>query len=468
MGLRAKFVLVIVLTFLLVFGATTVVLVRDTKNSLRGDLNTKSKLFADLATKPIGDTFLIYKDSGTERILEQTRHFTDLNPDITDVSVVDINGQLQFSLSGSKSSTVPKQQLTNFDPSYEYDNSGFISRVTSPFIEDTGVHKYDLVYSVTNKNVLEQISKTEQAIILFALLGLALAAVITYGLINWLFLRPIQKVSRQALIISAGNLVQQVIVANHDEIGDLAGAVNKMSEALKADINKLKESDKLKSEFMMITSHNLRTPMTIINGYLEQIVREAPELHTSKALNLIAINIQRLNAFIEDMLTISQIEAGGRMDSDETTGLSGFLDNIGKEFQVLADQKRVKFVASVNTGDRQAKIGQAYLRSVIWNLLDNALKFTPEGGEIQLSAVVSSAQTTIRIKDSGVGIAPEEVPKLFTKFHRGTSTMEYKYEGTGIGLYATKLIIERHNGTIDVASQIGHGSTFIVTLPVVA
>lgn len=466
LGLRAKFVLVIGLTFLLIFGVIATILVRDTGNNLRNDLNSKSKLFADLATKPIGDTFMVYKDSGTARILEQTRHFTDLNSDITDVAVVDVAGRVQFS-QNDKHAAVPAEQASSFNPVYGYDKDGFINQIITPFIEDTGAHKYNLVYSVSGANAQRIITKTERSIILFTLIGLVLSAVATYLLINWLFLRPIQKVSRQALIISAGNLAQQVSVSNSDEIGDLAGAVNKMSESLKADIIKLQETDKLKSEFMMISSHNLRTPLTIINGYLEEIMRSAPPPKLDEPLGLIAINVQRLNAFVEDILAITQLEGGNKLRSNETTKLASFLDKIVKEFKMLAEKKRLKFTVNMDVGAYQAQIGQAFLRSVIWNLLDNALKFTPNNGEIRLDVAVISSTVTIKISDTGAGIAPEEVPKLFTKFHRGTSTLEYKYEGTGIGLYATKLIIERHNGAVQVSSKLGQGSTFTVTLPVV-
>lgn len=464
LGLRAKFVLVIGLTFLIIFGVIATILVKDTGNNLRNDLNSKSKLFADLATKPIGDTFMVYKDSGTARILEQTRHFTDLNSDITNVSIVDVAGNMQFS-QDNKQAIVPVEQASSFNPVYGYDKNSFINQITTPFIEDTGAHKYNLVYSVSGVNAQRTITKTEQSIILFTLIGLILSSAATYLLINWLFLRPIQKVSRQALIISAGNLAQQVSVGNSDEIGDLARAVNKMSDYLKADIIKLQETDNLKNEFMMISSHNLRTPLTIINGYLDEIVRNKPALQISESLNMISSNVQRLNAFVEDMLAITQIEAGNELVSRDTTTLTPFLEKIVKEFQILAKQKNIKFTTSINTGESKVGISGVFLRSVIWNLLDNALKFTPSKGDVRLDVTVAQDQATMTVTDTGEGISLNEIPRLFTKFHRGTSTLEYKYEGTGIGLYATKLILERHNGTINASSKLGQGSVFTVTLP---
>lgn len=98
--------------------------------------------------------------------------------------------------------------------------------------------------------------------------------------------------------------------------------------------------------------------------------------------------------------------------------------------------------------------------------IGNVRKFTKTGGTIKLEALVDPGTVSIIVGDTGVGIAPDEVPKLFTKFHRGTSTLEYEYEGTGIGLYATKLVVEHHGGTIEAKSDFGKGSTFTAKLPI--
>lgn len=466
LGLRAKFVLVILVTLSVLFGVIAFILVRNTRASLQGDLNNQAKVFASLATKPIGDSFLIYKDSGTERINEQIGRFTDLDARVTDVAVVDVGGQQVFNRNPRVLVRLTGSEATSFDTIYHRDSQGYINQVISPFVEDSGAHRYNLVYVISSAAARAQISTTERSILISTVLGLGLSAAITYLLINWLFLGPISKVSHQAGIISSGNLTQQISVTNHDEVGDLAVAVNKMSEALKADITKLMEVDKLKSEFMMITSHNLRTPLTIINGYIELLAREKTPDNLKKPLELIAVNVQRLGAFTEDMLSISRVESGQDLMTKEPTELVSFLNEIAGEFKVLATQKQISFTAKLTPGTYEVYMNKAHLRSALWNLLDNALKFTKAGGTITLATTLTAGSVGIIVSDTGVGIAPAEVPKLFTKFHRGTSTLEYEYEGTGIGLYATKLVIERHDGTITARSEFGKGSTFTVKLPV--
>jgi signal transduction histidine kinase len=106
------------------------------------------------------------------------------------------------------------------------------------------------------------------------------------------------------------------------------------------------------------------------------------------------------------------------------------------------------------------------MRSALGNILDNAIKFNKEDGAVTVRASAADGALTFVVADTGIGIRPEEMPKLFTKFHRGTSTLNYDYEGAGIGLYLTKLIIDKHGGRIDVESQTGKGATFTVHLPV--
>jgi signal transduction histidine kinase len=239
-----------------------------------------------------------------------------------------------------------------------------------------------------------------------------------------------------------------------------------MASSLKADIAKLKKIDELKSEFLMITSHNLRTPLTIIDGYLEQIKSLDPPAALKKVLEPIGTNVMRLKGFAEDVLTISTIEAGQMNVQREPVEMGPVLQNIADEFTALAKQKKLQFKTAVTT-DAWVSLGKSSFRSALWNLLDNAYKFTPEAGHVELTAVTTHDRLEVTVKDSGIGIAAAEIPQLFTKFHRATSTLTYDYGGTGIGLYISKLIVEQYGGTVTVKSTEGEGSTFTISLPTI-
>ncbi len=345
-----------------------------------------------------------------------------------------------------------------------YDTNNNLVAIVQPYVENFGIHRYDIVYGISYQSVNQAIRSIVDFILALSAVILLVALIVWYVLINRLFLRPVAQLSKLALQISQGDLNRAIRLDRKDEIGDLAQAVDTMANSLKADISKLKEVDKLKNEFMMITSHNLRTPLTIINSYLDEITQLNPPQELKSMLDTIAVNATRLGGFAEDVLTISTIEAGQNILRPEPTKLGPVLEAISQEFSALARQKRLDFVSQIEVSST-VNLSRAHFRSALWNLLDNAYKFTADGGQVRLIAHDRGRQATISVEDTGIGIKAEELPHLFTKFHRGTDTLQYDYEGTGIGLYIAKIIIEQHGGHISVDSREGHGSRFVITLP---
>lgn len=465
LGLKARFIGLILILLTSMFGIIAGILLQINTSSLRENLFARSKAFAALATRPVGDTYLTYRESGTLLITQQIDNFTKLDNNITDVSVVDINGEVQYSLS-EQPKGITAEQAQTFEPIYVYGPDKIIERIIYPFLESDGRHRYAVVYDISSKSVDTAVASLTRTIVIDSLLGLIVSAAVTYFLVNKLFLIPIKQLRDKAMIISAGNYTEQIPHKRHDEIGDLARSVNQMADSLKADIQKLKEVDQIKSEFMMIASHNLRTPLMIINGYLEIAKSQALSDELRTMLTSIEANSQRLGIFAEDLLIISGIESGQKIFHTERMPIDGFMQSISKEFEILSKDKKITLETAFEPVHADIYGSKPHLRGAIWNLIENALKFTPENGRIMLSQKRVGDNIQISIRDTGMGIAPEEVSKLFTKFHRGTSTLTYNFEGTGIGLYVTKLIITEHKGTIAVESEPGKGSTFTVILPI--
>jgi signal transduction histidine kinase len=464
-SLRTRFLLVLIVLLVAVFGAITLLIIQKNTTTLRTNLVDQSKSFAALATQPIGNAFVIYKDSGTIRIQQEIGSFTDLDRNIDQVEVIDTNSNRLFATDSQHPITVSPSNAVSLTPSYIHDKNGNLVGIVQPYLEDFGIHRYALVYGISYQSVNQSIQAIVTFIIVLSAAILLVSLVVWYFLINRLFLRPVAQVSQIALLISRGDLDRQIHLGRNDEIGDLANAVDTMASSLKADIAKLKEVDRLKSEFMMITSHNLRTPLTIINAYLEQIVALKPPAELQKMLDTIGVNSMRLAGFAEDVLTISTVEAGHEVLRKNPTEMAPILQAIAKEFAMMADQKKLQFKSTIKTTAR-VNLSKSHFRSALWNLLDNAYKFTSEGKNIELDAVTADNQLKITVKDTGIGISQAEIPKLFTKFHRATDTLSYDYEGTGIGLYIAKLIIEQHGGRITVESTEGKGTTFTIFLPI--
>lgn len=466
-GLRAKFILLIVGLLVVIFAMITFMVVRLNTATLKSNLVNDSKSFASLATEPIGKTFLTYKDSGNIPIGDNIHRFTDLDSNITNVLIVDTSGKVLFSQNKTKVTKIPEDQSSSFQPVYIYDSHHNLKQVVSPFFEDFGSHRYSMVYEVTAAEVQASIRQFVLSILFFVALALIASVTMTYYLINKMFIDPIRRVSRQAMAISTGQLDQQIEVDRDDEISDLANSVNAMAQSLKDDIAKLRETDRLKTEFMIIASHNLRTPLSVINGYLEQSedLQTVDELRN--AISIIAGRSKQLGVFAEDILTISSIEAGRNLPGLVEVNLAEFMQTISDEFKPIAEQAELRYSSSIKDKDIMVKISPAHFRSAIWNLLDNAQKFTSKGGSIQLTIETREGSAIVEVKDSGIGISEVEIPKLFTKFHRGTDVLNSQYEGTGIGLYATKLVIEKHGGEVSLESKLGMGSTFTISLPLI-
>lgn len=465
-NIRTKIILTVSLSLVLIFAIIMYLLVTRTVGQLRTNLNQQSKSFASLATTPIGNTFLLYQDSGSIRITQQVNKFLELDPDVTAIRIISVDGSQLYDSHDKSNPPISTDLASSFDPQYVKNTSGYVRQVVQPFFEDSGAHRYSIIYEISTKRVQHSVNDVVRLILYIGVAILAISIASTSWLLNTLFIKPLRDVSRSANVISAGNFNQQITRKQHDEIGDLADSVNKMADYLKADIVKLREVDKLKSEFMMIASHNLRTPLSVMRGNIDN----APYAKSTDELKAIIANVQdgvvRLHLLAEDLLTIATLEAGGEKMRKSPVEVKKFIDATVSEFELLAKQKQLawQFTNTV-PGDLELDLNQANMRSALGNLIDNAIKFSKENGSVKVNCRLAGDQLVFTVADTGIGIAADEIPKLFTKFHRGTSPLIYDYEGVGIGLYLTKLIVEEHGGQVTVDSEADRGSTFTVTLP---
>lgn len=441
-------------------------LARHNINNLRSNLNEQSESFATLSAKPIGDNFTLYKDSGSLRIDQQINDFLEMDPDVTSIRIVSVDGSQVYDSENRDNPPIDERLASSFEPQYSYGQSGYIKQIVQPYFEDSGARRYSVVYEISTQRVEQNVRDIVKLIIYVGLVILVVSIGLTGIMLNSFFIRPLREVSHSANIISSGDYDHKITSKQQDEIGDLAQSVEKMADYLKSDIVKLRDLDKLKSEFMMITSHNLRTPIAVIQGYTD-IAQNTKDIDELKSiLKTIKENIIRLHMLSEDILTIATLEAGNFELSKAPVNLGSFLRPIADEFAVLAAEKKQGWAFEDNTPeDFEIELGQSSMRSALANLIDNAIKFTESGGTVSVRVGVTGQHLTFEVRDSGIGISAEEMPKLFTKFHRGTGTLTYDYEGAGIGLYLTKLVVEQHGGKIEVQSIVGQGSVFTVYLP---
>ncbi len=266
--------------------------------------------------------------------------------------------------------------------------------------------------------------------------------------------------NRIAELLKQSQLLQKQLA---DEKANVEHVVEVRTKELREAQEKLKAEDKLKQEFIALSSHNLRTPLSILKWSMELLKTQSVAEEREKIISSMESGIGNLDSFIKDISIINDLEAGVVLDT-KVVDLKNVFGPLIEDTGNYAQAKQISFETNITDQQTVVHGNSQWLQHCIRNLLNNAIKFT-EHGSIKLSCYRSDSNAVIEVQDTGIGIKAEEIPLLFTKFHRGTSYETYNYEGEGLALYLTKLIVERHNGTITVDSQEGQGSTFRISLP---
>ena len=272
-------------------------------------------------------------------------------------------------------------------------------------------------------------------------------------------LSPIALMNRQTQRITAENLAARLdVMNNRDELGGLAITINELLE-------RLEEAFTEQQRFIADASHELRTPLAVLRGETEVSLsqpRSIDEYQTS--LNLIKDEAERLSRIVEDLFVLARQPADRKAVARQPVRLDKIVAECGRAAQVLAGRKNLKLkidpgTALLLTGDDEL------LQRMILNLLDNAVKYTPAGGEISVELVASNGDACLTVRDNGIGIPAKDQPHVFDRFYRVDKARSRALGGAGLGLSIARQIAEAHGGTVSLESS-SDGSTFTVVLPV--
>lgn len=293
------------------------------------------------------------------------------------------------------------------------------------------------------------------ALILAALIGIWLTRYIS---------RPVRELERGMDAVANGNLTYKLPVSTSrgDEFGRLATSFEEMTK-------QLAELDKLKAEFVSVASHELKTPINVVQGYvqlLDEGVYGALSDKQRGVLQTLETQVQGLARLVKQLLDVSRFEAGGGKLDLRRLPLGPFLEDLERAFQVLALQREIRFV--VRRGDNvpdEVLWDADRMNEVLGNLLSNAFKFTPRGGSVELSLDAIDGSVQIDVRDSGAGIPAEQIPHVFEKFFQADNQRSASSKGSGLGLAIAKNIVEAHGGTIHCESTPGGGTTFTISMP---
>jgi signal transduction histidine kinase/CheY-like chemotaxis protein len=289
-------------------------------------------------------------------------------------------------------------------------------------------------------------------------------------------IKPLQNVVAAIRKISSGDLSKRVEVSSSDEVGILADSFNKMADNLKASQDNLRqvnlnllEANRLKSEFLSVMSHELRTPLNAIIGFSEVLKDQSNGNLTDrqeKFLTNIETSGRHLLQLINDILDLAAVGSDDKELLKEDISIPQIMEDVRKLGRPFAAQRRIWLEVKVTHPPPLIQADAAKVKRILYNLVSNAIKFTPEGGRVTLEAQERGNMVEISVSDTGIGISPEDQKKIFGKFEQLESSHTRKYEGTGLGLALTKKLVELHGGTIRVESKVGKGSKFTFTLPI--
>ncbi len=274
---------------------------------------------------------------------------------------------------------------------------------------------------------------------------------------------PIEKVATQLESIRLGNLDQRIEVKSNDEMRNVARAINELLDKVKEDIIQLKKLERVRTEFLGNVSHELRTPIFSLQGFLETLLEGAIDdprvnrVFIGKALS----QSRRLNALLGDLIEISRIESGDMKMSFRYFPIAPFLQQIIAEMQAQTEQKRIRLMLESADQELEAFGDKERLKQVMVNLIDNAIKYNIPDGAIDISfAKTDSNRVRISVKDTGIGIPENDLPRIFERFYRVDRERSRDAGGTGLGLAIVKHIVEAHGGSVAVSSVPGEGSSF--------
>lgn len=304
------------------------------------------------------------------------------------------------------------------------------------------------------------ITLTQLATLIVVVIASGLVVAFAGGtFLAYLALRPMDRVTQAAREITRANDLARRVPEprGRDELGRLALTFNEM-------LTRIEELFRAQQRFVADVSHELRSPLTVIRGNLDLIRRGVVDDPNARAETLGALDseVERMSRLVSDLLLLAQADAGLPI-RNEPVELDTLVLDVYRHARMMANGVRV----SLGNEDQATVIGDPdRLKQLFINLVENAIKYTPNGGQVKISLDKEEGWVRVAVSDSGIGISAEDLPHLFDRFYRVDKARSRAAGGTGLGLAITKYVAEAHGGKITVESQMGQGSTFTVWLPV--
>jgi len=294
------------------------------------------------------------------------------------------------------------------------------------------------------------------------------AALVIGLLLVWLLTRNLRKVIHIFKRFEEGELEARIPVRNNDELSQLSSTFNHMADTILGNIEELKKVDNLRKELIANVSHDLRNPLSIIHGYAETLILKERDLSVEekdKYMHIILKNTTRLKNLVAELFELSKLEARQIQPNKEPFAISELLQDLTSKYQLSVAQKNLKLKANLQESNVMIYADLAMIERVLQNLLENAIKYTPENEQIEIQLEKVQQELEIRITNTGVGIPDADLPNIFDRYYKSGNILN-ENSGTGLGLAIVKNILELHESFISVQSEVHKYTSFRFRLPV--
>jgi heavy metal sensor kinase len=430
------------------------------KNSLQRSIDTKIRSIAEVISSSMTDTHDPTVFGNFERYLENV---LGRKPKGKFIQIMDRSGRIGAKMSDIETQTLPTsfstlERATQGETVYETIETGTprLRMVTLPIVENKKVTS--IVQVGTS---LEDFDETMKRLLIILIIGIpsSIGGAIAVGYyMAKKALKPVDQIRRAAVKISSSNLDERIDVGlRKDELGRLAHTFNDM-------IARLKDAFQRINQFSIDVSHELKTPLTILKGETEVALRKPRE--NSAYQLLLTSNLEEINQMariIDDLLLLAKADTGDtRLKADEVD-LKDLILEVYSDMSILAEKKNIELTVE-DLHEARLTGDELKLRRMLWNVVENGIKYTQPGGRVAISSNRENGSVRINVRDTGVGISDKDLKYVFDRFYRAGGSRN-RESGSGLGLSISKWIAEAHKGTIEVESHASSGTVFSIKLP---
>lgn len=359
------------------------------------------------------------------------------------------------------------QKITNFNPA-EQGNASYmlgtyhdyfeedVITVIMPVTSDSGANGYLLVhqpYSILEAEANELLQPVYITVLVIFLLSFSILIAFQFFVY-----RPLRHITEAAQQYASGNLDYEIPVNSQDEIGYLSASLNYMS-------TQLRDMDDYQKKFIGNVSHDFRSPLTSIKGYLEAMADGTipPEMQ-ERYFKILLFETERLKDLTEDLLTLNEFDTKSLLLDRTTFDILEVIKNTVSSFEGICTQRKISIELHLASKMLNVNADRKKIQQVLYNLLDNAIKFSPNDSEVTIETREKSGKVYVSVKDNGIGIPKKSIPKIWDRFYKTDLSRGKDKKGTGLGLAIVKEIIQAHNENINVISTEDVGTEFIFSL----